>query len=246
MIVPVRNIKKLPQQARFFRPFHSRLRHVLALTFGRLLRKLLFVSYYVMVWVLFSVFSTFLITSFDDCTRPQHQQTTATSSLFSPYCTRDFATCSRSPSEGCCGSHCWLCRFYVVVWVLFSVLSEAIVGSVAFVLCCECCSVSFQLFELRYLVIEPVRNSKKLPGNLVLRHFGGMKHKIDPLTVFSIFDWDQLQVDSLTRGDLSMHFNLVFGWLRIHFLVRVIKFQETGGSRNLDSTISYFQKDGTV
>ena len=43
-----------------------------------------------------------------------------------------------------------------------------------------------------------------------------------------------------------MQFNLVFGWLRIHFLVRVIKFQETGGSRNLDSTISYFQKDGTV
>ena len=53
-------------------------------------------------------------------------------------------------------------------------------------------------------------------------------------------------MDSVTRGDLSMQFNLVFEWLRMHFLVRVIEFQETGGSRNLDSTVSYFQMDRTV
>ena len=51
-------------------------------------------------------------------------------------------------------------------------VAEAIVGSVAFVLWCECCSVSFQLFALRHLAIEPVRNTKKLPGNLVLRQLG--------------------------------------------------------------------------
>ena len=79
--------------------------------------------YCFVVWVLFRVFLTFCITSFGDCTRPQQKETTATSSLFSPHLTRDFATCSRSPSEGCCGSHCWFPRFCVLVWVLFSVLS---------------------------------------------------------------------------------------------------------------------------
>ena len=39
-------------------------------------RKLLLVCFCVVVWVLFSVFPIFSMTSFGDCTRPQHQETT--------------------------------------------------------------------------------------------------------------------------------------------------------------------------
>ena len=38
--------------------------------------KLLLVGLCVVVWELFSVFSIFCITSFGDCSRPQHQETT--------------------------------------------------------------------------------------------------------------------------------------------------------------------------
>ena len=43
--------------------------------FFLVLRKLLLVSYCVVVWVLFGVFLCFCITSFGDCTCPQHQET---------------------------------------------------------------------------------------------------------------------------------------------------------------------------
>ena len=43
--------------------------------FFLVLWKLLLVSYCVVVWVLFGVFSCFCITSFGDCTCPQHQET---------------------------------------------------------------------------------------------------------------------------------------------------------------------------
>ena len=43
--------------------------------FFLVLRELLLVSYCVVVWVLFRVFSCFWIMSFGDCTCPQHQET---------------------------------------------------------------------------------------------------------------------------------------------------------------------------
>ena len=164
MIVPVRNIKKLQQQARCFRPIQLATSPPARAHLRRVVAEAIVDSVALLWRWYFSVsFQLFVLRYFDDCTCPQHQETAATSSLFSPPATRDFATFSRSPSEGCCGSHCWFRRFCFVVRVLFSVLSTF----------------------LHYVIwrLNPSATPRNYQETWCYVSWG-VKHKIDPLTVF--------------------------------------------------------------